>query len=163
MNHHEQLFQQKFQIVTIIGYAMLSSILVYIGIAEFIARQNQPFEGFAPQPELAVLPYILFAISFSTFLAISFLKKTIRKVSAQDHQGDVESSVTKFFMKETNIAVMSYAMSESIALYGLILFLLSGDRTSLYLFTLFSFICFAIHFPRRSDWEERFHRLIAEN
>jgi hypothetical protein len=50
--------------------------------------------------------------------------------------------------------VITYALCESIAIYGLILFLIGGSRFDFYTFLILSLIYFAAYFPRHHQWEE---------
>ena len=52
------------------------------------------------------------------------------------------------------VSIISFALCESIAIYGLVLFLINGGRPEFYLFLLVALAAFAIHFPRFGRWQE---------
>jgi hypothetical protein len=51
-------------------------------------------------------------------------------------------------------SVLSFAFCESVAVFGLALFLMSGEPSDFYLFLLISLIFFAVSFPQYGGWEE---------
>jgi hypothetical protein len=52
------------------------------------------------------------------------------------------------------MTTVTYALCESIAIYGLILFLIGGRRFDFYSLVILSLIFFAVTFPRYAQWEE---------
>ena len=50
-------------------------------------------------------------------------------------------------------AVVTFALSESVAIYGLVLFLMSGNAMNFYLFMFLSLFYFWFFYPKYQDWE----------
>ena len=50
-------------------------------------------------------------------------------------------------------AIVTYALCEFVAVYGLVLFLSQGNTSDFYFFLALSFACFGIHFPKYRPWE----------
>jgi hypothetical protein len=51
-------------------------------------------------------------------------------------------------------AIIIFALAESIAIFGLVLFFLTNRASDFYLFLAISLASFALFFPRYSQWEE---------
>lgn len=53
-----------------------------------------------------------------------------------------------------SFTVISLALCETVAIYGLVIFLINGSSLDFYLFLALSFVFIIIHFPRYSQWED---------
>lgn len=56
--------------------------------------------------------------------------------------------------KLVTASIISLALSEAVAIYGLVIFLINGSSIDFYFFLTLSFIFIIIHFPRYSQWED---------
>src|SRR5262249_7749894 len=65
------------------------------------------------------------------------------------------SSALPLVGRLSTAAIVALASCETIALYGLVLFLLAGRAIDYYIFAGLALVGFGIHFPRREAWEER--------
>jgi hypothetical protein len=132
----------------VIGWLMILSVLVYAGVVEYLTRSNAPFGGFAPLPEnvFKKLRLVLLGVCLLDFAFIPFLRN--RVLSVQNRAG------TPLVGRLLTVLMISFALCESIAIYGFILFLMNGARQEFYLFFFLSLIAFAIHFPRYERWQE---------
>lgn len=130
-----------------VGVAILASLFIYAIIIELIKKQFSPFTGFAPMPDatISVVRYGLLGVATIEF----FIIRTINKVmlSANHSTGIV------FSQRLMTTAVVTFALCESVALFGLVLFLLQGATSDFYLFLVVSLLYFSIFFPRYSAWE----------
>jgi hypothetical protein len=54
----------------------------------------------------------------------------------------------------TTAAVITYALCEAPAIFGLVLFFLGRNSSDFHLFLLCSLFYFAVYFPKFSRWEE---------
>lgn len=151
----DESFRKGHRTAVLIGWFMILSVLVYAGVAEYFTRNNTPFAGFSPLPAdvFNKLRLILLGVCLVDFALIPFLRN--RVLSAQNRAG--VSPVGRPLTPEGKLvsaSIISFALCESIAIYGFILFLLNGARQEFYLFFLLSLIAFAIHFPRYEHWQE---------
>ena len=147
--------KKNYSIVRFIGIAMIVSVFIYAIVVEFIKREYAPFEGFAPFNEIYIVRYVLLGLAFIEFFLIGFINKVILsgKMPAQANfyrQETVSSEIQKL----TSAAIISYALCESVAIYGLILFILNGGANDFYAFFVLSIICFGKYFPRYAQGEE---------
>jgi hypothetical protein len=126
----------------IVGAAIIATLCIFVVIVEYYRRAFAPFEGFNPFPGLYILKYMLLGVSVAEFLALAIIRRLllpglIRKVSP-----------IPILLSFSVI----YALCESIAIYGLVLFILAGNAYDFYFFFVISLICFAIDFPRYGRW-----------
>ena len=52
-------------------------------------------------------------------------------------------------------AVITFALCEAVALFGLVLFLLAGNAMDFYVFMVISLGFFYLFFPKYAQWEQR--------
>lgn len=146
--------RKGYRLAALIGALMIGSLLVYAVIAELIKESNAPFRGFAQMPDIALLRYALLAVAAVEFIVIPVLTRamlsgTVPPPSASgQHLPEIKRLISS--------AIVTYALCESVAIYGLVLFLLNGDSSDLYLFIALSVLFFAVYFPKYSRWEEWF-------
>jgi len=132
----------------VIGFCMISSVLFYAGLVEYFTRSNASFAGFSPLPPevFNTLRLILLGVSLVDLALIPYLRN--RVLTAQNRTGTPPAG------RLLTALMLSFALCESIAIYGFILFLLNGAREEFYLFFFLSLIAFVIHFPRFERWQE---------
>jgi hypothetical protein len=100
--------QQRLRVLYAIGSAIFASVLVYGGLVWFMEQQA----GFRPpsRPLAPALPYALLAVSVVVFgIAVHVLRKRV----AEADSGDALHTLT----------IIRLALAESIAIYGLVLYL----------------------------------------
>jgi len=140
--------------------AMIASVFVYMGVAEFLAAQNAPFHGYSPVPGdiYNKLRLILLALALADLALIPFLHNRVLSAGNRSSTSSVSS-----YQRLISASMVSFALCESIAVYGLVLFLLNGRLRELYLFIFISLVSFVIHFPRYGRWEEWARNMSSEN
>lgn len=134
----------------VIGLAMVFGVFIYAGIIEFLARNKAPFTGYAPLHwnTFSMLRLALLGAALLDFALIPFLRRRI--LSAPVRKGEVSSGAGRLISS----CIVSFALCESIAVYGLVLFLISGARPEFYVFLSLSLLAFLINFPRQERWQE---------
>ena len=148
--------RKAYRITVLIGVAMLGTLIVYAVIVEFIKQQNAPFGGFNPLSNaIDALRYALLGVAGVVFFVIRTVNKTI--LSAKTTVVRNTSAAGPFGPDAQRLiyaAIVTFALCESVAIYGLILFVLQGNTLDFYLFLLLSLVYFGIYFPRYGTWEE---------
>jgi hypothetical protein len=138
----------------IIGIAMVFSVLVYALIVE-IMRINPSFsrEPLLPRGAESV-KYLLLGFALIEFFVIRMIRR--RFLSREPGQAITlqGGSVSTRVMRLLIASIMTYALCESIAISGLVLFFLTRRPFDFYLFMGISLIYFAATFPRYAQWEE---------
>jgi len=132
----------RYLAVNFIGLAMIASVFVYAGAVEVIKWQWAPFAGFAGlKPHTAgLLKYIFLAIAAAQYGAIKVVMKILPAKSVDNLP---------------LAAIISFALCESVALLGLVLFLLAGNSLDFYIFMLISLWFFYLFYPKYEQWEQR--------
>ena len=138
----------------IIGMAMVFSVLVYALVVE-IVRMNP---AFSREPLLTQgadsIKYVLLGLALIQFFLIRMIRgRFLSRESAQttNHQtGSVSTRLTGLLI----MSIITYALCESIAIYGLVLFFVTKRPFDFYLFMGISLLYFAAYIPRYTQWEE---------
>jgi len=138
---HSEELKRVYRLAMILGIAMISCLFIYAFIVEFI-KVNVNIN--LPSSMVDLLRYLFFGIAIGEFLLIKFLRS--RMVSGAPSPAKIQ--------KLLSMTILTYALCESVAIYGLILFLVGGRRFDFYSFMILSLIFFAIYFPRYAQWEE---------
>ena len=147
--------RKAYRITAFIGLAMIASLVIYAVVVELIKKQHEPFGGFSPMPDtIPVLRYALLGVAAVEFPVIRMLNTLMLsgKVPLQSSQAAVQ--FTPEVQRLVSASVVSYALCESVAIYGLVLFLIQGNSSDFYLFLVLSLFYFTIYFPKYGKWEE---------
>jgi len=146
--------RQYHKMATVIGYGLMGSLLIFAAIVETLKATTFESLGYLSPAVLDLLRYLFLGLAVVEFVAVWMIKNLILKkgrVSGLMGQGDpLLSKVQKLF----TAAIVSLAFCESVAIYGLVLFIIGGISLDFYLFAFLSLIFFAVYFPRYSRWEE---------
>lgn len=135
----------RYLTVNFIGLAMIAAVFVYAGVVEVIKWQWAPFAGFAKlDPHTAsLLKYIFLALAAGQYAMIKIVQKIVLAQSLDPLP---------------QAAVITFALCESVALLGLVLFLLVGNSLDFYIFMVISLGFFYRFFPKYEQWEEMVSR-----
>jgi len=156
--------RQAYRISVIIGLVMMASLLVSTVIVGLVEQGMiaQPGGGSLADSAIGLAKFILLGISAVIFLLIRFVHNRILHV--EDMRWSMPGSRTRSTTgaqpeigRLTTAAVVTYALCEVPAIFGLALFFLGGHSSDFHLFLFLSLFLFAVHFPRFSQWEE-WHR-----
>ncbi len=135
----------SFRATRIIAVAMILSLLIYALIAELIRMQNAPFRGFVDFPQWPVLRWVLLAIA----LIYAGLIPVLRRALLAPRTGGPAPG-----RRLQTASIVTFALCESVGVYGLVIFLISGSVADFYLFLVLSLALFGVWFPRRDRWED---------
>jgi F0F1-type ATP synthase membrane subunit c/vacuolar-type H+-ATPase subunit K len=146
-----------YRTTTIIAIAMLTSVAAYVVVAEAIRATHAPFRGFAGYPMPGVIGYAFAAMAVASLVMSRVLRDrrlqpATRLAAPAVRSAGPTGSAARRLQEAT---IVSLALCESIAVLGLVLFLLWGSSLHLYLFVLLAIVGFAVHFPRWERWQER--------
>ena len=133
----------------VLGIWMILKLLNYIAIVELIKIYYTPFKGFSDFPQVDTLKYVLLGVAVAGFGFIHF----IRKLAVKNLQeGDLKKE--EIVGRLLYLSLIIYGLSESIAIYGLVLFLMAGNSLNFYIFLILCLVCLGIYFPRYGQWEK---------
>ncbi|AEB09421.1 hypothetical protein [Desulfobacca acetoxidans] len=136
---------KAFRINAIISGAMLGSLFLYAVIVE-VFRYRHVTPPFSMPSLLENLRLVFVFLSFAVYFMINFFRKRILVKQLEDTP---EVLIRKLSMAH----LISLALAELPAVFGLLLFLLSGISRDYYLLMVLSIALFYIYFPRYSFWE----------
>ena len=132
--------QQQFKTTNYVGLAMMASVFLYAVIVIGIDRGYIPYKvsHIIDISILSKVKYILLAISIVHYFIIRFFQKFSLKSAA--------------YLPAAS--VLTFALCEIVSIYGLVIFLLTGNSMDFYIFMLISLLYFYIFYPKYADWEE---------
>ncbi|MEJ2070338.1 MAG: hypothetical protein P8X65_12885 [Syntrophobacterales bacterium] len=138
----DQQVKTRYLTANFIGLVMIGSVFIYLVVVEVLKRTLAPFAGLADftPAQVQTLKYIFVALAIGHFFVIRYVQKILATVT-----------VERLFQA----AVVTFALSESVAIFGLVLFLLSGKAMDFYLFMFLSLFYFWFFYPKYQDWEAR--------
>jgi hypothetical protein len=131
----------RYLAVNFMGLAMIASVFVYAGVVELIKRLCAPFAGFGglASATTEILSYIFLALAAAQYGAIKAVQRFVPARSVDNLP---------------QAAIITLALCESVALLGLVLFLLTGRSLDFYIFMLISLGFFYWFYPRYDQWEK---------
>jgi hypothetical protein len=143
MTANEKL-ESTFRINKILGYAVAAAMLVYAAVVEVFRFKEISFNVMDPAV-LEKLRFVFVFLSFAAYFIINFLnKKILVKQPGQTRE--------KLLQKLTLANLVSLTLAELPALFGLILFLGSGNPRDFYPLLIISALNFYVFFPKFSFW-----------
>lgn len=129
---------------------IIGSVFVYAFVVELIKKNSNFMSNAQPEFEFNAFRYILYTLCIVTFFVIRFLRKYMLSKP--------EQSSLKYVMTQSNklatIDIITAALCETVAIYGLVLFFIGKRIDDFYILLMLSLLYFAIYFPRYSAWEE---------
>jgi F0F1-type ATP synthase membrane subunit c/vacuolar-type H+-ATPase subunit K len=148
--------RKAYRMTALIGLVMLASLIVYAVVVELIKKQNAPFNGYSPLPPdvLSTLRYALLGVAAVEFLVIRLLNTLMLSGKVPLRSSPTTVQFAPEVQRLVSASVVTYALCESVAIYGLVLFLIQGNSNDFYLFLALSLLCFSVYFPRYGAWEE---------
>jgi hypothetical protein len=165
------VLEKSYNRARIIAVALMASIFVYILLAEYILLEHLNVSF----PNLDLFRIVLYIISGVEIGIIIWFRHILLKKTAplppgmtdrlkQHHQtvnGPEDEKEMTLIQRLITTTIITFALSESIAIYGLILFMLGKQRQDLYLLAGLALILMFIFFPKFEDWKlslEEFRR-----
>jgi F0F1-type ATP synthase membrane subunit c/vacuolar-type H+-ATPase subunit K len=158
MNNDE--LKSAYRRTAVIGGAMMSTLVMYAVVAIAIASTRDPFEGFVSLEDGGLLRNFFLGLSLLQVVAIKIIHS--RALRSPDPSGRFQTSKpgarSQLASRLVSTSVVTFALAESIAVYGLVLFLLNGESTGFFVFLGLSLLTFIMFFPKYHQWEEWMQR-----
>ena len=147
MEIEDNKLKTAYKTTVLIGIAMVASVVMYIVVAEVLRNSNPQWRGVAFSTKDALYDYLriaLFALSIVFPIVIRILRGILL---TPEKLADPAPTLISY-------SIIIFALCESPAIYGLVLFLLAGNIMDMYIFAAISLALFALFFPRYSRWTE---------
>lgn len=142
--------------IWIIWGAMLFSLFVYVIVANILEPTLKP--AVSSDFPINTFRNVLYGASIVMFFIGDYIRKYIIKAKSSNqlprfNELTAQSSIPPELLKYQTAVIISLAFSESIGIFGLIMFLLSKDMGSLYIFVGSSAAAMLYHIPKLSEIE----------
>jgi hypothetical protein len=132
---------------TMVGAALIASLVMYLGLVEVVRIVFKPFHGFVANANIQPIRYAAFGAAAVVILLILILRpRQLRKDGGED-----ASAALQRLQRGT---LLTLVLGETPAILGLALFLVAGSASDFYKFLFASILLTFINFPRRTAWEE---------
>jgi hypothetical protein len=148
----ENRLKNRYKITVVIWFDMLLSVLIYVGLGLFLFDR----EGGGTGGEFKFLFYML---SFVSILSPRFIKSII--LSEEKISNASCSSASTLAGLIQTYHMVNIAFCESIAIYGLVFYIIGGNKADFYILCVLSLIWFVFNHPKFEFWQriyERSHR-----
>lgn len=149
---------KAYWIAIVVAGVTIASFLVYTWLVNFIDTSFDPFNGLFPLIKGDTLKYVLMGTSVAISLLIRLIKKvlpsgrvSVRLPAQVTQRLNIESDSAQRLLIT---AVITFALCELVALFGVAVFLVSGHALDFYIFLVLSIILITTNFPLRKEWEE---------
>ena len=148
-----QQLKDSYRRVATIAFALLMSPFVYAVGVELLSAQGDGFKGVLGGGLDAAVRWAVMALAFVQFFLSGVLRS--RLLGERSLAGMVEQIMvpSERYRRMTAAVLVSLALCESVALFGLLLFVLSGQRADFYPLACASLVFLAIRFPRYHQWQ----------
>jgi predicted Zn finger-like uncharacterized protein len=140
--NEKEILKDSMRTNWIIWAAMLLSLIVYVLICHLFKDDLWGVVDIGNM--LNNLKYVLFAVALVEFIIIFFMRRLIL-TNTQSIQ-NVTATV-----QYTSALIISFALAESIGIYGLVLFFLGSDFETLYIFNAIAGLAMIIHRPKMDE------------
>ena len=141
MNGQEDL-KKQYQSVLLMGIPMVSSLLLYWGLVQFVVPPKPVAADSIPFLRLA-----LYVVATTGLVVMLFLKKLFLQKKPED-------ALPTLLVRLKIWTIIAFALCEAPAIYGLVLYFSGGSRVDFYVLGAFSLLLFAVFFPKQDQWRE---------
>lgn len=134
-------------ILKIIWFAMLASLAIYLFVGLLAETRVQvPMD----KDTFALIKKVLYVMAFATLIATGYIRKLFLSAKIQ-YRPPTGTSRHPVLQKYTSATILALALSESIGIYGLILFFIWKNTLDLCLLILISAAAIFIYRPREEE------------
>jgi len=143
----EQELNKGLLTMKIIWFGMLTALAIYL----FMGLQiGAGFKSPVDKDTFAILRMVLYAVSFATLIAVRYIRRLALYGKGKYWQPS-QTPQHPALQRYVGAMVASLAMSESIGIFGLVLFLLGKNTIDLYLLILVSAAAMVMYRPRKDE------------
>ena len=136
-------------VIMIIWAALLASIGFYLVLAKILGNQINAAPG--PDFPVATFKLILYIVSLATLVVTYFVRKAMLNATGLSIGPAGKSQQHPALGKYTVIIIVSLALSESIAIYGLVLFFIARETMALYQLMIISAAAMIYYRPKKEE------------
>ena len=149
--------KKAFKYNVIIYIAIIGSVLVYAGIVKYIKRST-PQTGQVINlsgSDANMFRNVLLIVAVLEYFFIRFFRsKVLSRKTLLTWMTTAARPFSPPVQQLLTLSVVTYAIGETMVIYGFVLFMLSGVTMNFYIFLVIALVFFALYLPRYSQWEE---------
>jgi hypothetical protein len=145
MNPQEEL-RTHLRPASMVGSAIIVSLVTYLGLVEVLRAVLRPFPGFAVTLGIQPVRLAVFGAAAAVILLILLLRPRLFR---RDSREDAPAAYRR--LQKASLVVL--VLGEIPAVLGLGLFLVGGNAIDFYKLLFASLVLTFINFPRRAAWE----------
>ena len=143
----EQELDKRLMTLRIIWFALLMLLAVYLFVGIQVGTHVQSSIN---EETFGILRTVLYVMAFAILIATRYVRKLI--MSGKSQVSPPAQTLEQLALQRYSAAaIVALAMSESIGIYGLILFFLGKNSTDLYLLILISAAAMVMYRPRKDE------------
>jgi F0F1-type ATP synthase membrane subunit c/vacuolar-type H+-ATPase subunit K len=135
----------------VVGASLVLAVVIYAVVVETFARGSRPFRGLAPDAPVGIIRLLLVLSAIANLVVSRVLRGKLTAAALRGAGPGATSAGQRMFVQ----SLLEMAMTEAIAIYGLVLFLVGGQPLDFYGFAAVALIVLASQFPRLSRWEDQ--------
>lgn len=135
------------QMSVILYLAFLVSLGVYVVVVEILKTNLKDFQGVLEGYPLSWVRYVLYSLALVQVFIIRFVRQILTR-------GLTGTEMKALIAHLQRVSILTAAFCEAPAIFGLVLFFLTGGLRDFHILTAMSFVLFFLYFPRYSNWEE---------
>jgi flagellar biosynthesis protein FliQ len=146
MNTDKELGKGMFTL-NIIWWALLISLPIYLFVGLWVAKNPDTSMN---EDTYTIFKSVIYVVTCLILIATWYIRKFFlsRKItSIQTTQALDHPALQKYFVA----SIISWALSESIGIYGFVLFFLGKNTTDLYILILIAAIVMFLYRPKKED------------
>lgn len=140
-----EILKRSQKLAAITAWGFFSMLVVYVILTELIRNYFDPFMGVGERFNYNKYRYFFYLLSAGSIGIIRLLRGVMLKKLGEDFQRTAS--------KLLKTSIVTSALSELPALFGFVLFLLSGLSRDFYILLFISFFLMYMFFPRFSQWK----------
>ena len=145
MNELETL-KRSHRTAAVAAWGFFSMLVVYVVLTEVIRASFDPFLGVGEKIRYDNYKYLFYILSAGSVVVIRLLRGVmLRKKRGED--------IHRTASKLLKTSIITSALSELPALFGFVLFIISGISRDFYILLFVSLFLMFMFFPRFSQWK----------
>ena len=138
--------KKSYKVAAIIGATVIGSLLIYVLMVELIIYPLTPAKRLLPVREVRMLRYILYAFSIINVIILRLIRRAVLKKSSGEKRQELIARLQKS-------SLISMVLCEGPAIFGLLLYLLTGIKRDFYFLLIVSLLLVFMYFPRLKNWQ----------
>lgn len=144
--NHDDL-KKVYQISVVVGIAIIASLFVYAIVVLLLKSQSVTAGRLATIQDVRGLRYVFYALSVGIVIILRVLRGLLLRRQSSDTRQTLIGKLQR-------TSILSMALSEGPAIFGLLLFFLGGMERDFYILLFVSLVLVFMYFPRLKNWEE---------